>query len=87
MEGASIWWGDETGLRSDHQTGTTWGEVGKQSVIKKSCKRFFCNMISALTNHGDLRFMVYKEKFTSEVFINFLERIIRSSPTKVFFDS
>ncbi len=45
-EKARIWWGDETGLRSDHQTGTTWGEKGQTPVVKKSGKRFGCNMIS-----------------------------------------
>ena len=29
-ENARIWRGDETGLRSDHQTETTWGEKGRR---------------------------------------------------------
>ena len=83
-ECASIWWGDETGLRSDHQTGTTWGEKGRTPIVKKCGVRFSCNMISAITNHGDMRFMVYKEKFSSKIFINFLSRIIKSATSKVF---
>lgn len=39
-EGARIWWGDEAGFRSDHQTGTTWAEKGKTPVVKRSGKRF-----------------------------------------------
>ena len=39
-EKAKIWWGDETGLRSDHQAGTTWGEKGVTPVVKCSGKRF-----------------------------------------------
>ena len=34
-EGAGIWWGDGTGPRSDHQTGTTWGETGKTPVVSR----------------------------------------------------
>ena len=78
-EGAGIWWGDETGLRSDHQTGTTWGEKGKTPVVKKSGKRFGCNMISAITNQGDLRFMVFEKRFTALIFIEFLERLVKSA--------
>jgi hypothetical protein len=66
-EGAGIWCGDETGLRSDHQTGTTLGKKDKTPVVKKSGKRFGCNMISAITNQGDLRFMVFEKRFTRSV--------------------
>ena len=84
-EGASIWWGDEAGLRSDHQTGTTWGEKGKTPVVKKTGKRFGCNMISAITNQGDLRFMVFEQRFTAPVFLGFLERLVKSeSGRKVY---
>jgi transposase len=84
-QGASIWWGDEAGLRSDHQTGTTWGEKGKTPVVKKTGKRFGCNMISAITNQGDLRFMVFEKRFTSPVFLDFLERLVKSeSGRKVY---
>ena len=77
-KGALIWWGDESGLRSDHQAGTTWGEKGRTPVVKKSGKRFGCNMISAITNQGDMRFMVFEERFTGPVFLNFLERLVKS---------
>ena len=84
-EGASVWWGDEAGLRSDHQTGTTWGARGKTPVVKKTGKRFGCNMISAITNQGDLRFMVFEKRFTAPVFLDFLERLIKSeSGRKVY---
>ena len=84
-EGASIWWGDESGLRSDHQTGTTWGEQGRTPVVKKTGKRFGCNMISAITNQGDLRFMVFEKRFTTSVFLDFLERLVKSeSGRKVY---
>ena len=84
-EGASIWWGDASGLRSDHQTGTTWGEKGRTPVVKKTGKRFGCNMLSAITNQGDLRFMVFEKRFTTPVFLDFLERLVKSeSGRKVY---
>lgn len=76
-EKAKIWWGDETGLRSDHQAGTTWGEKGVTPVVKCSGKRFGCNAVTAITNHGDLSFMVFDGRFTIKVFLEFLSRIVR----------
>ena len=83
-EGALIHWGDEMGLRSDHQTGTSWGRRGQTPVIPGTGQRFRLNMISALTNQGHLAFMVFPDGFTSDVFLTFLQRLVRYSPQKVF---
>jgi len=77
LEGADIFWGDEMGLRSDHQAGTTWGEKGKTPIVRRSGDRFRCNMLSAITNRGRMSFMVFPGKFISHVFILFLDRLIR----------
>lgn len=81
---AEIHWGDEMGLRSDHQAGTSYGLRGKTPVIRGTGKRFGCNMISTVTNRGKLAFMVFKERFTSAVMIKFLRRLIRHADRKVF---
>lgn len=83
-EEAIILWGDETGLRSDHQAGTTWGEKGKTPVVRQSGKRISCNIISAITNQGKLAFMVFKERFTSRIFISFLKRLIKQHSQKIY---
>ncbi|BBI17577.1 IS630 family transposase [Neochlamydia sp. S13] len=83
-ENATIYWGDEMGLRSDHNVGRTYGLKGKTPVVKRTGNRFSCNMISALTNLGKLNFMVFHENFTSEIFLKFLKRIIRQCDRKVF---
>lgn len=84
-EGGEIQWCDEMGARSDDQVGRTYSKRGRTPVIKVSGLRFSCNMISSLTNLGKLRFMVFKERFTAEVFIDFLTRLVKSSGRKVFF--
>lgn len=76
-EGATIFWGDEMGMRSDHQAGTSYGRKGETPVIPGTGQRFRCNLISAITNRGKLAFMVFGEKFTSWVFIRFLKRLVR----------
>jgi len=76
-EKGKIWWGDETGLRSDHQAGTTWGQKGVTPIVKSSGKRFSCNAITAITNQGDLSFMVFEGRFTVKVFLEFLARMVK----------
>jgi len=83
-EKAEIHWGDEMGLRSDHQCGRTYGRRGRTPVIGGTGKRFGCNMISTITNRGTLRFMVFTRRFTQPVMIDFLRRLLRSVPRKVF---
>lgn len=83
-EKATIYWADEMVLRSDHAVGRTYGRRGQTPVIPGTGQRFGCNMISAITNRGQLHFMVFKRHFTAEILINFLNRLIRQSKRKVF---
>jgi len=83
-ERAEIFWGDEMGLRSDHATGRSYGRRGQTPVIPGTGARFGCNMISAITNKGKLNFMVFKVKFDSEVFKQFLSRLVKQSENKIF---
>ena len=76
-EKAEIYWGDEMGMRSDHQVGTSYARRGRTPTIPGTGKRFGCNMISAITNRGQLLFMVFKQRFTTPVFLTFLRRLVR----------
>jgi transposase len=84
QQGAEIFWGDEMGLRSDHVVGRTYGRKGNTPVIPGTGRRFGCNMVSAITNRGKLNFMVFQERFTTRVFIDFLKRLTKQSGRKVF---
>lgn len=83
-ENATIHWGDEMGLRSDHNVGRTYGIKGKTPVLKRTGNRFSCNMISTITNLGKLSFMVFHENFTEDVFLKFLKRLVHQYNRKVF---
>ena len=83
-ETAHIYWGDEMGLRSWDQTGRSFSPKGKTPIIKRPGSKFSTNMISAITNQGHLRFMLYDGKMNADVFIDFLRRLIKSSDRKVF---
>lgn len=42
-------------------------------------------MISAITNQGDLRFMVFDKRFTVGVFLEFLDRLVREQAGRKVF--
>lgn len=79
-----IYFGDETGMRSDHQAGRSYAPKGQTPVIPSTGKRFSLNMISAISHRGHLQFMII-ERFNSLVFLDFLKRLTRYSRQKVFF--
>lgn len=84
LAGAEIHWGDEMGLRSDHQVGRTYGRRGHTPVIPGTGQRFRCNMISTITNRGRLAFMVFEQEFTVKVFLRFLKRLLRLARRRIF---
>lgn len=81
---ARIYWGDAMGARSDHQAGRSYSPRGKTPVRLGTGYRFGANILSAITNRGDLSFMIFKRRFTSAVFIRFLRRLVKHSRRKVF---
>jgi transposase len=84
QEHAQIHWGDEMGMRSDHQAGRSYSPKGQTPVVPGTGQRFGCNMISTITNRGRLAFMVFTERFTAPVMIQFLRRLIKHNTQKVF---
>jgi transposase len=84
-ENAVIYFGDETGMRSDHQAGKSYAPQGETPVIKKTGQRFSLNMISAISNKGHLQFMILDGRFNGEVFKTFLKQMIKYSRQKIYF--
>lgn len=82
--GAEIYWEDEMGLRSDQAAGRSFSPRGETPVIPATGQRFGCNQISALTNRGRLFFMVFKQRFTTPVFLEFLNRLERQVARPMF---
>ena len=57
-EGGAIFWGDETGLRSDDVRGRGYAPPGRTPEVRVSHRRANLGLISAVTNRGELRWMV-----------------------------
>lgn len=81
---ALIFWADEMGLRSDHAAGRSFSPRGQTPVVLGTGHRFRCNLISAITNRGQLQFMVFKERFTVKVLLKFLRRLQRQNRRQIF---
>jgi transposase len=49
---ATIYFGDEAGVRSDYHSGTTWAPRGKTPVVESTRARFRLNLISGISSKG-----------------------------------
>ena len=82
--GATVYFADEAGIRSDYHAGTTWAPVGRTPVIKATGARHSLNMISAVTAQGLLRFSTYTGSFTAQHFIEFCKRLLADTDGPVY---
>lgn len=83
-ENAEIYWGDETGVSNQENFERGFAEKGKPPVLPVETKHERLNMISAITNQGHVRFMVYDDTMTQQKLIDFMSRLIKDAPRKVF---
>lgn len=83
-EKAEIYWGDETGVSNRENFERGFSEKGKPPVLPMETRRERVNMISAITNQGHARFMLYEEKMSQKILIDFMRRLIADSERKVF---
>src|ERR1039458_3310577 len=84
QEKAEIYFEDESGVRSDFHSGSTWAARGQTPIVRVTGQRFSLNMISAISPRGALRFMVVKGGVGARVFINFLKRLMYGQRRPVF---
>jgi len=84
-QGADIYFGDAAHMRSDHHAGKTWGKKGETPIVETTGARHGISLISAITSKGKMRFMI-KEKggVNSDVFIEFLKRLMVGAKHKIF---
>jgi transposase len=80
---AVIYWGDETGISNQDPIGRSYALKGQTPVIARSAKRIARSMISAVSNRGLMRFMLYEGALNADRFIAFLRRLIKDAGQKV----
>ena len=83
-EKAEIYWADETGVQNDANRERGFAPKGNPPTVRVETKRFRINMISAISNNGRTRFMIYQETMTASVLIKFMGRLIKDAGRKVY---
>lgn len=83
-EKAEIYWGDETGLRSNDVRGRGFSPKGKTPVIHVSSKHENLSMVSAITNKGKLHWMIVDVAVNQHIFLEFLKGLMKESSRKIF---
>lgn len=82
--GASIFFADEAGVRTDHHAGTTWAPVGQTPVVTATGERKSVNMVSAVSPRGQLHFRLFEGSMNAETFIEYLKALLHDIPDVIF---
>lgn len=83
-ENAEIFFGDETGLQNQATCLRGYAPIGQTPVVRTEAKHIKINMMSAISNRGKLRFMLYKDNMNADKLIDFMRRLVHDSNKKVF---
>jgi transposase len=84
VEGALIYWADETAVKEDTNWVRGFAPAGRTPVREASARWPKLSMISAITNRGEIAFQIVEGRINAERFIEFLERLIDGVSSKVF---
>src|SRR5215208_7241182 len=79
-----IFWGDETGLRSDDVRGRCYAPRGRTPVVRVCHRRAGLSLLSAVANKGELRWMVVEGAVKAPDLVRFLRRLVRDAGRQVF---
>lgn len=83
-ENAEIFFGDECGIQNTANYLRGYAPIGKTPVVQTEAKKMKINMLSAISNRGKLRFMLYKDNMNADKLIDFMRRLVYDSIKKVF---
>ena len=83
-ENAEIFWGDETAVQNVANYARGYAPKGHTPVLKTKARKMHINMISAISNQGKLHFMFSQESMNQQKLIEFLERLLKDIPRKVY---
>jgi transposase len=84
QEDAEIFFGDETGIQNTSNYAKGYAPIGQTPVVRVEAKKIKINMLSAVSSHGKLRFMLYRDHMNTDKLIDFMYRLVKESEKKVF---
>jgi len=82
-ENGEIYWGDETGVQNTADYLRGYAPVGQTPVVQVEAQKFKANLLSAISNRGKLRFVIY-DKLSPDKLIDFMRRLVYDTKRKVF---
>jgi transposase len=84
-ENVEIFWGDEAGIQNECNYARGYAPKGKTPEAKlNSSHKMRVSIMSAISNQGKLRFMIYEETMTQQRLIKFMKRLIKGNDRKVY---
>lgn len=83
-EGGRIFWCDETGSAADEHPGYGYAREGERATMEVPKPHIHMNQISAISNTGAVRFMTYSQTMNAKRFVEFLDRLLRSTTGKIY---
>lgn len=81
---ATIYWGDETGLRTGDVRGREYAPRGQSPVVSVPARYENLSMVSAITNKGKVHWMIVDGAVNADCFTEFLDGLRRDTRGKVF---
>ncbi len=84
QEDAEIHWADETGLAADEHPQQAYAPKGQQSTLEVPKPHQRVNVITSISNTGQLFFLTYQQTLDAVVFLLFLEGLLQTTSKKVF---
>jgi transposase len=84
QEDAVILWCDETGVEADHCPRLGYAPEGQRATLEVPDSHIRRNVISAISNSGELHFMTYTGMLNATLFILFLEGLLADTTAKVY---
>lgn len=83
-EKAEIYWGDETGIDNQQNRQRGFAPRGRPPVLKVEARPERVNMMAAINNYGKVRFMFYEANMNQQRLMDFMGRMIRDVPRKIY---
>jgi transposase len=83
-EGGEVFFGEETGVQNTANYARGYAPIGQTPVVRVTSKKMKINMLSAISNRGKLRFVLYKDNMNAGKLIDFMRRLISDIKKKVF---
>ena len=82
-ENGEIYWGDETGIQNTADYLRGYAPIGQTPVVQKESQKFKANLLSVISNRGEVRFIIY-EMLSPDTMIDFMHRLVSDTKRKVF---